>query len=1045
MARPDDWENPYITCHNREEMHQFLEAFPDEETARTAARGESPNVRLLNGKWRFHFASSPHDLTEPFFQEDYDDSQWAEMPVPSNWELHGYDRPIYTNYRYPFKPVNPPYVPDENPTGFYRTTFTVPEQWQDKRVYLMFEGVESAFHVWVNGRMIGYSQDSKLPAEFDVSDALRIGDNTLCVMVVRWSDGAYLEDQDYWHVSGIQRDVVLYAKPETHVRDVGVRTWLHSAYTDAQLWVRTSVNPVENMCSMYVKHRLFDPFGSEVSLGDEADEACASVAPATPMGRNTEMEYASALFKAQIVNPYKWTADTPYLYTLIVSLINADGEVVDVERVRVGFRQVEIRDGVVLLNGKRLVVRGVDRHEFHPERGRALTEADMVAEIKAMKRLNFNAVRTSHYPDCIRWYELCDEYGIYIVDEANVETHGLGARLSKDPAWASAYLERARRMVVRDRNHPSVIIWSLGNESGAGPHHAAMAAWIRRYDPTRPVQYESGHPESDISDIMAPMYPNLEWVKNEFARNDEQRPMIMCEYAYSKGNSNGNFWKFWDMVLAYPRFQGGFIWDWADKAILGDTEKGPCWLYGNTSDELEHMHRMCLNGVVWPDLTPKPGALEIQKVQAPVAVVAPDENSLQNGILRIENRYLGGDLSHLRVEWAVTEDGVAVEQGTIDMPHVPAGMGCSDEPGAPPAFPGADLTIPYTTPDTENADVEAHLTVRCVLNTDTAWGREGHPVTWEQFRLPVNIGVPSLKLLAEHAEKVDVEETGNCIEIRTAASTLVFDRTRGQLQELSTGRCTIPVSGPAENLFRAPTDIDLGTHAGNYGQRWLAAGLDKLQRDVRSVQAGKVDEATVVIRIITSLAPSTGGDRIEWLTTYTVHGNGEIFVENLCGIPATYPPLPRVGARLRLPPEFSQFTWLGRGPQENYPDRKSGAPVGQYARSVYDLYTPYIFPQECGGRTDVRWCKLTDDGGNGLLVYGIPTMHVSALPYSQEELAAADYNWQLPEPTETVLCLDGNHTGVGGDNGWAPNIHPEFLIQPGCHRFGYRLTVVEGG
>ena len=519
-------------------------------------------------------------------------------------------------------------------------------------------GSISACFVWVNGQEVGYSQDSRLPADFEISTCVRPGENTLAVQVMRYCDGSYLEDQDMWLLSGIQRDVILYSKPPVALRDFKVETRLDERFEHAVLHIEAEIDRNPDMAEYTVEAMLYDAEGSPVW----PRPAASPVSARSSFGHPAHHRTAWAIFEQAVSAPQKWTAETPYLYRLVLTLKAPDGAAVDFESCRVGFRQVEIRDSVILLNGKRLVLRGVDRHEHHPERGRALTEADMRQEIVLMKQLNFNTVRTSHYPNHPSWYDLCDEYGMYIIDETNLETHGVQAELSNDPNWLVAYMERASRMVLRDKNHACVLFWSLGNELGTGPHHAAMAAWIRAYDATRLVHYESGRPGAEVSDVFSVMYPNLEGLKTILADPREKRPIIMCEYAYAKGNATGNFFKFWDMVDAYPRFQGGCIWDWNDKALLAVTPGGQkYYAYGGDFGGNFNYHQegedaqMCCNGIVGPDLAPHPGAYEVKKVQSPVGAQALDASA---GRLRVWNKYHSLNLDHLNVDWELTEDGM---------------------------------------------------------------------------------------------------------------------------------------------------------------------------------------------------------------------------------------------------------------------------------------------------------------------------------------------------------------------------------------------------
>ena len=562
--RVNDWENPRVVGRNKLAAHVPLAPFADEGTALRLPQDRSPFRRTLNGDWRFCWAPNPDAAPDDFYRADYDDAAWDTLPVPANWQLHGYDVPMYTNVQYPFPIDDLPGVPhDDNPVGSYRTAFALPAEWAGRSIRLVFDGVESAFYVWVNGQEVGYSQDSRLPAEFDVTPYVHSGENTLAVRVYRWSDGSYLEDQDHWRLSGIHRDVYLLAVPRVYVRDLGARTVFDDAYRDATLALRVRVENVgdHSVAGYLLQAHLLDAAGAEAVPPIAARLAVAA-------GQESVVELAAA-----VPAPHKWSAETPYLYDLMVTLADEDGHTVEVVRNRIGFRQVEIKDAQLCVNGRPIRVGGVNRHDHDPDTGKVVTLASMRQDIEVMKRHNVNAVRTCHYPNDTRFLDLCDEYGLYVFDEANLESHGVWDRLTKDPEWEHAFLERAMRMVERDKNHASVIVWSLGNESGYGPNHAAMSAWIRANDPTRPVHY---HPAEDAPsvDILAPMYPSVARIIEMAQVPGETRPVIMCEYAHSMGNSTGNLKEYWQAVDTYPRLQGGFIWDWVDQGLRQRTAEG---------------------------------------------------------------------------------------------------------------------------------------------------------------------------------------------------------------------------------------------------------------------------------------------------------------------------------------------------------------------------------------------------------------------------------------------------------------------------------------
>jgi beta-galactosidase len=1024
MTYTQDWENPLITGRNKRPGHVPMGAYPNAEIALKGHRNGSPYVQYLNGTWKFHLAASPEEVPQGFFRDSFDISEWADITVPGNWQLQDFDDiPIYTNIAYPFPP-NPPYVPKENPTGCYRHTFSLDPGWLGRSIYLLFESVDSAFYLWVNGQEVGYSQDSRLPVEFDVTPHFRSGENTLAIQVMRYCDGTYLEDQDMWLMSGIQRDVILYSKPKVNLEDYIIRTYLDDRYEDAILQIEAQITNVPEQSAYSVDAMLYDHEGTPIFV----DPVTAWFDERILHQKGVKKGWA--VIRQLVINPNKWTAETPYLYHLVLTLKNPQGDAIDFESCQVGFRQVEIKDGIILLNGKRLVMRGVDRHEHHPQRGRALTQDDMRDEIMLMKQFNFNTVRTSHYPDHPTWYDLCDVYGIYLIDEANIETHGVWDDLSNDPLWLHAYMERVTRMVQRDKNHPSVLFWSLGNESGCGTNHAAMAAWTRAYDPTRLVHYESGRPGPQVSDVLSVMYPNLDMIKQILADVNEKRPVIMCEYAYAKGNSTGNFFEFWDMVDAFPRFQGGCIWDWNDKALLGTNDRGEnYWAYGGdfggdfNYNQPNENPQMCCNGIVGPDLTPHPGAYEVKKVQAPVSIQADE---VLDGRFIVWNKYHSLSLDHLDIFWELIQDGILVQSGSLPPLDIPPGS-------------KGELLVPYQTPEVLLPGAEYHLNIHFLLAKTTTWASKGHEVTRGQFRLPFSVAPkPTIALsvlpdLSMYVEKDQVKISGDDFLV-------VFRKDDGVITSYCTHDQELLIDGPRENFYRAPTDFDLLMNNPPAPiHKWRAAGLDRLVRTVISFQAAQINPKMAEVRVLSWLCATGKQDGITSEIVYHVYGNGEIVIENKVSINERMPFLPRIGVELKLPPQLDNLTWYGRGPHENYVDRKHSAAVGYYRSTVADQFTPYVYPGECGGKEDVRWLTLTDQEGAGLLVIGMDALHFDALPYSIQDLAEAKHINALQPRPEIYLHLDGWHMGVGGDDGWSAQVHKEFLIFPGTYRYKFRL------
>ncbi len=1035
-----EWEDPRVSGRNRETAHAPLWAYADAASAGKSDRSKSPYALPLDGEWRFQLAQSPLAAPAEFWKPDFDDSSWERINVPSNWQLRPGcpDRPIYTNIAYPFTP-EPPFPPEQNPTGCYRRTFIMPSAWEGREIRIIFESVDSAFHLWINGIEVGYSEDSRLPAEFSVTQFLKPGVNTIAVRVLRYCSGTYLEDQDYWQMSGIQRGVRLLAKPTAHIRDFRMRTMFDATYEnatlDATVYLETRGLPPQPASPGKVSD--YQGLSAGITLLDAEGRVVGEAGPALFSGQTNMYgephEKGAVRFRLPVMRPRSWSPEEPNLYTLVMTLFDRSGKGIDFESCRVGFRQVEIKNRQVLLNGHRLVVRGVDRHEFHPERGRAVTIDDMRRGILLMKQLNFNAVRTSHYPNDTRWYELCDELGICVVDETNLETHGLGGQLSNDPDWTAAYLERAVRMVLRDRNHPCVCFWSLGNESAEGPHHAAMANWIRRFDPTRPVQYESGNPGSLTTDIMVPMYPGLDWVRQVMEDPRETRPMIMCEYAFAKGNVTGNFKKFWDFVDRYPSFQGGFIWDWSDKALRLELPDGRrVYGYGNDFGEntdyaaiKEHPSQV-FSGIVGPDLSVRPGTLEVKKVQAPVGFLWQSKTP---ATVTVWNKHHTLGLGHLTLEWEVIEDGKAIQSGKLDMPSAKP-----DEKAA--------IELPLRLPERGAPGAEYFLNLRAVLTRDLPWAPAGHLIAWEQFELPIRRSVKTASP-SPCGKQVSVKKTDTTVELSGDGSwQLAWNRADGLLTSWKTESGELLAAPVREIFHRAPTDNDwlLGNEH-SYFKEWEASGITNLQRRLVNFSAAACDDGYVAVRVESALCGSDSAQPIQCRIETLVGVDGRLSIEQRVVIPAAFAMVPRLGVMLPLSSEFEDVNWYGRGPWENYVDRKESALVGKWRRTVSEMLESYLIPGECGGREDVRRLAISGTDGRSLELEGSPAFHFSALHFSPEDLALAKHDWELTSRQETFLIVDGWHMGLGGDTGWTRNVHPEYLIGPGTYRWGLSLAV----
>ena len=1026
---PHDWENLNLMQRNREPAHATLLPYADAASARRGgpfdcAQGEragSPFFRLLSGEWAFRYLASPAAVPPDYPRISA--AGWDRIPVPSNWQMRGYGIPQYTNVNYPY-PLDPPVVPQDNPTGLYRRAFAAPADWKGRQVFLVFDGVDSAFYCWINGKRVGYSQGSHMPSEFNITSFLKPGRNTLDVQVFQWSDGSYLEDQDMWRLSGIFRDVYLFSTPSLHLRDVFIRTPLDRDCRHATLHVQARLHNYGAAARAgRVRAQLLAATGRAI-LDAEVGRVGALAA-----GREKLLEA-----RFPVAGPALWSAEAPNLYTLLLMLLDAKGNTVEVESFPVGFRQVEIRDGRFLINGKPVLLRGVNRHESDPDSGHAVSFESMVRDIELMKRHNINAVRTSHYINDPRWYDLCNRYGLYVVDEADLETHGFG--YSRDdippraPEWKAAFVDRAERMIGRDKNQPCVVIWSLGNECGFGPNHHAMAERIRRTDPTRPIHYESeehstGYAGPKVADIESTMYPRVDVLLQEGLKKDP-RPFFMCEYAHAMGNGPGNLKEYWDVIRAHPRLMGGCVWEWCDHGIRRRTRKGADWFaYGGDFGDEPNDSCFCIDGLVFPDRRPHPALLEYKKILEPVAVEAVD---LAKGRVKLRNRYDFLALDHLEARWLLMRDDRVVQQGPLPLPAVPARG-------------EADVSIPFT-PPTPEPGAAYRLELRFLSGADTLWAPRGHEVAWAQFDLPISS--PPLPAIRRSAlPKLTVREDERTVSVAGKSFRLRFDRLTGALAALEFRGLPLLEQGPRLNLWRAPTDNDMPPLWNSRGivVDWRKAGLDRLLSRVSRTEAERLDAHTLRFTSEFTLAAKSLRPAFTAVTSYTVRGDGDILLEQSLTPAEGLPPLPRVGVHLVLDGRLNRLEWYGRGPHENYVDRKESARIGRYCGAVQEQYVPYVRPQDFGAKCDCRWAALTDRRGIGLLAIGQPLLIVTAHHYSPENLNAARHTFDLVRENRTHLYLDYRHSGLGSAS-CGPGPLPAYLIEPKPMRFQLRLRPV---
>ena len=991
-------KNPEIFRVGRMDAYSDHDVYltPEEASANATSLQQS-----LNGLWKFSYTENPADRPEGFWAEGYDVSAWNTIPVPGHIQLNGYGKPQYVNIQYPWdghEKLTPPAIPEDyNPVGSYVRTFEVPASWLDMRVVLTFHGVETAFYCWVNGQFIGYSEDSFTPSHFDITAALKPGQNTVAVEVFRFSTATWLEDQDFWRFSGIMRDVTLNAFPAAHVHDLFVHADMDG--------------------SLKVDYKLDLPKDKPVTLEMKLLAACGCVVDSVSVPAEAEMTV-----ERSIENVNLWSAEDPYLYTLEVLLKKPCGCVIEVARTRVGFRRFELKDGLMLINGKRIIFNGADRHEFCMEGGRTVSYQDMLTDIRAIKRNNINAIRTSHYPNSSIWYKLCDEYGIYLIDETNLETHGtwhLGTGLEtavpgNRPEWLGAVLDRAQSMLERDKNHPSVIIWSCGNESFGGSDIYEMSQFFRRRDPSRLVHYEGiswDRRYNDSSDMESQMYTTVAGIEKFLAEHPE-KPFILCEYTHAMGNSCGGMFKYIDLEYREPRYQGGFIWDFVDQAILTTAPNGKTRLaYGGDFGERPCDRDFCGNGLLFADRTETPRLQEVKYLYQPIRIT-PDAKGVT-----LENRNLFVNASRWNLIWQLNRDGVCVQSGEIKKPDVPAGETRRfDLPVAACELPG-----------------EYVLHVGLVLPADCDWAQAGYELMHGEAII-ANIAKPEVPANGEYVVTMGDLNTG----ARDEAFEVLFRHTEGGITSLHAhDDLERLATTPLLSLYRAPTNNDIGNDDWRTEGIWLAAS--QLARFV-PVSAER-ENGLLVVRYEVKMPVVNDSMQL----AYTVLGNGRVKVELSWNGNASLPDLEAFGLSFRLPVEINHVDYYGFGPLENYSDRKHGAKLGRFHYEAEDNVTPYLQPQECGSREGVREITVTDDFGSGLRVEMVDApLAVSVLPYSVYELMNARHQDELADPNYTYLDVALCRKGIGGDDSWQAPVHPEFHLPAGeARKLTFILSVVK--
>ncbi len=1006
------WKTPELTGVNRLPM--------------TSPRDRGRASISLDGRWRFHLVVSPNDVPAGFATPAFDDHQWRLVDVPGCFTMHGDDRarPIYTNVQMPFRRL-PPDVPADNPTGLYRTTFDVPRGWHGRRVVLSIGAAESVLALWCNGTFVGLGKDSRLAAEFDVTRLVVPGENVLAAMVVRWSDASYVEDQDQWWHAGIHRSVTCYSTEPTYIADVRIDAGLTDDLRTGALRVRTTVGfdrGPERGWTVSVALETAD--GKRVLREPMAGGVPSRVGPYAFAGHVSDVSCEVARVRA-------WSAEQPNLYRVVVTLHDPNGAERDRATFNAGFRRVETRGRELLVNGSPVLIRGVNRHDFDARTGRVVSIDSMRADIVLMKQYGFNAIRTSHSPNDPAFYDLCDEYGMYVVDEANIESHAFNFSLCHDPRYLDAWVERGSRMMQRDKNHPCVIMWSLGNESGYGEAHEALAGWARAYDPARPLHYEGAimgdwAREQHATDVLCPMYPEIAAIV-AWADDDAgpEMPLIMCEYSHTMGNSNGCLADYWDAIENNPGLQGGFIWEWWDHGLEQTLDDGTTrFAYGGDFGDVPNDANFCIDGLVRPDRVPKPALEEHKYLACPVDV------ALGRGRrVHLTNKQWFSDLSWLRATWEVIIDGRRVQHGKLPLPKL-----------APQETTGVDI-VGFARPG-RRTSAEAFLTVRFFTARALPWAPAGFEIGWRQLPL----GEPAPAVAARPVTPgpgVDLQREGDDVVIGAGALQAVLHTTSGRFRELRYEGHELLLDAPQLSLWRAPTDNDGikalgGQELKPYG-RWREWGLDDLTSTCIGATARRRDGAVVVVA--THELRGTSADAVvQHRTRCTIGADGTMTFDEDVHIPAAFTDLPRVGIVFSLRPGFEELAWYGRGPHESYPDRARGAAIGTWTSTVTDQYVPYVVPQEHGGHTATRWFTVADGAGVVARVDAPEPFQFSASHFGAADLFAATHDVELLARAETIVHVDHAHRGLGTLS-CGPDTLPRYRIGPGRHRWQWRLHV----
>lgn len=1013
-SQTPEWENPEVFQVNKENYRSTFIPYPNTDLATKDNYAQSPFFMSLDGIWKFNWVEKPSKAPTDFYKEGYNVSDWANMPVPGNWEFNGFGTPIYTNTKYPF-PINVPYVDnDNNPVGSYVREFELPQGWDNRKVFIHFEGGAAAMYLWINGQKVGYTENAKSPAEFDITQYVRKGKNTVACQIYKYGDGSYLEDQDMWRLAGLNRSVYLYTTDNVRISDFFAHPDLDSNYKNGMFSIDVDLKNYKN-----TKEEL----SLEISILDAKNKSVFNKSQLVNVAENGVEKIA---LEGKINNPLKWTAETPNLYTLLLTLKSKDKKTIEVVSHKIGFRKIEITDGQVFINGQKVYFKGVNLHEYNYKTGQVVNEEVMMRNIQLMKELNINAVRTSHYPQPPLWYKLCDQYGLYLVDEANLESHGLGfgeKNVSNFPEWNNAHMDRIKSVVERDKNHASVIFWSLGNEASNGPIYFEMYDWAKLRDPSRPTQYEQARKGERNTDVICPMYPSWESMQRDAAR-DIGRPYVMCEYAHAMGNSMGNFQEYWDLMRSSKNMQGGFIWEWHNHGYPTKDEQGRSyWAYGGDLGgyDMQNDGNFCMDGVITPDQQLMPHSHIVKKVYQDILF---KEKDLDKGIITVINDFKFTDItkkSHT-FKWVLLHNGKVFGEGDF-IAEVKANQ-------------QKDIKLALPNLSSESGS-EYFLQVYAYLNEATPMLKYGFEVAKEEFAMSIN----NYFVAQKRSGNIEIDKSSDKVSVTSKDLIYEFSLKDGAtLTSMTHKGEKVFKTLPRPNFWRAPTDNDFGSseqynlriwdYAG-YNIIWKYKGLREENGTISFTYEGKLRGVDALVNV-----------------QYTVQNDGSLTINTQYkALSDELPELMRFGMLMSLTKDKENFTWYGRGPHENYVDRKQDAFMGVWEGLVKDQAYPYYRPQETGNKTDVRWLTLTNEEGEGILIEGDQALSVSALNNYPEDFdpgtTKKQQHWSDIIPrNEVVLCVDLFQRGLAGLDSWRTKPFDNYRFRDKEYSFTYTISLI---